>query len=177
MLEHFQQAFADLTASPELVIRVREDPEILRARYEVSDLEFRRLIGIVNHPGMECNCMLYRANRLVPIAMNLPRLCEALGNDLNSLLSEYWSQYKRTDVHFLLESHRFLQFVFDKFGHGPRVSELLTDVLEQEAAALRARIADSSSTKNLKQPEPGQNHEESRHFGTDQSPLRRSKFA
>ena len=166
MLEHFQQAFADLTASPELVIRVRENPEVLRASYDLSDLEFQRVIGIVNHPGMECNCMLYRANRLVPIAMNLPRLCEALGNDLNSLLSEYWSQYTRTDVHFLLESHRFLEFIFDKFAHGPRVNKRLRKVLEQEAAALRARIADSYSTENLKEHDEG-----SRNFGTYQGTL------
>ncbi|HEX6123811.1 MAG TPA: hypothetical protein VFZ23_00415 [Pyrinomonadaceae bacterium] len=176
MLEHFQQAFADLIASPELVIRVRDNPEIIRANYEVSDVEFHRLISIVNHPGMECNCMLYRANRLVPIAMNLPKLCQALGDDLNSLLSDYWSEFKRTDVHFLLESDRFLQFVFDKLERGSRVRERVGDVLEQEAAALRARIANSYSTENVKERQPTEDHEERRNFGTDKSPLRRGKF-
>jgi len=64
MLVEFQQALADLTASPELCVRVRRDPSILHRNYELTEREWRRLVGIVRHPGMACACMVYRANRL-----------------------------------------------------------------------------------------------------------------
>ena len=45
MLVEFQQALADLTASPELCTHIRRDPSILEQRYELTDRERRRLIG------------------------------------------------------------------------------------------------------------------------------------
>jgi len=37
MLADFQQALADLTASPELCIRERIDPDVLREKYRLTD--------------------------------------------------------------------------------------------------------------------------------------------
>jgi hypothetical protein len=82
MLVEFQQVLADLTASPELCIRVREDPSLLHDRYELSEREWYRLVGIVRHPGMASACMVYRANRLAPLALNIPQTCHALGKQL-----------------------------------------------------------------------------------------------
>lgn len=140
MLIEFQQAFADLVASPELCISVRSDPGVLRERYQLSDLEWRQLVGIVNDPGMECNCMLYRANRLAPLALNLPELVKALGDDLRPTLDQYWSAYSNTDVHFLVESHRFCEFVRDLLGSGHIFQNDIHDALEREAAALALRL-------------------------------------
>ena len=39
MLIEFQQALADLTASPELCISVRRDPALLHQRYELTQRE------------------------------------------------------------------------------------------------------------------------------------------
>src|SRR6266511_1312265 len=103
MLADFQQALADLTASPDLCIRVRNDPSVLRGRYELTDREHNRLVGIVGHRGMECACIIYRANRLAPLALNIPLTCKALGKDLRSLLSEFWEAYPETNVHFYIE--------------------------------------------------------------------------
>ena len=83
MLVDFQRALADLTASPALCRQVRDAPETLRHRYELTDKEWRRLCGIVASKGMEANCMLYRANRLAPVALNLPETCEAIRDELN----------------------------------------------------------------------------------------------
>ena len=75
MLAEFQQALADLTASPELCIQVRRDPAVLNQRYILTERERDRLVGIVRHPGMACACTVYRANRLAPLAMNIPQTC------------------------------------------------------------------------------------------------------
>ena len=102
MLVEFQQALADLTASPELCVRVRQEPSLLKERYELTDREWHRLVGIVRHPGMACACMVYRANRLAPLALNIPETCRALGKQLRAVVSEYWRLYPEGNVHFFL---------------------------------------------------------------------------
>jgi len=114
MLDQFQQAFADLTASPALVLRVRKDPSTLYSDYALTDLEWRRLVSIANSPGMERNCMLYRANRLAPVVTYLPKTSKILGDYLGPVLSEYWAAYPNTDNNFLIESRRFCEFVLEK---------------------------------------------------------------
>src|SRR5947209_5532565 len=114
MLVEFQQALADLVASPELCTQVRGNPDYLRKQYDLSPREFERLKRMVNHKAMACNCMLYRANRLAPIAINLPNFCRALGPRLGPLLTEYAALHPHTNVHFYLECDRFCQFILRK---------------------------------------------------------------
>lgn len=114
MLVDFQTALADLTASPALCRNVRANPEVLRKRYDLTDKEWRRLVGIVGSKGMEANCMLYRANRLAPVALNLPETCSALGTRLATLLSAYWNAEPVTNVHFLIEADRFCRFLYEQ---------------------------------------------------------------
>lgn len=140
MLDQFQLAFADLVASPELVSQVRVDPKVLRDRYELTDLEWRRLIGVVNQPGMECNCMLYRANRLVPVALNLPDLSKVLRNDLRDLLSEYWAHNTHTNDNFLIEAYHFCVFVEDKINAGFISGKRVLPVLKREMAAISKQL-------------------------------------
>jgi hypothetical protein len=118
MLVEFQQALADLVSSPEMCRRARKDPDFLKERYDISDREYRRLVMMVNHDGMACNCMLYRANRLAPLAINLYGFCKALGPRLGDLLSEYAGLYPNTNVHFYLECDRFCRFIAKKIGEG-----------------------------------------------------------
>jgi hypothetical protein len=140
MLVEFQQAFADMVASPELSFKVRANPSLLRERYKLSDQEWRQLVGVVNSPGMNCNCMLYRANRLAPLALNLPELCRVLADDLRSTLSRYWACYPNSDVNFLVESSRFCEFVRDLLASGHVFQNDVSDTLEREAAALSLRL-------------------------------------
>src|SRR5438552_9556224 len=111
MLVDFQIALAELTASPALCRQVRGTPEVLRERYTLTEKECRRLEAIAGSKGMEANCMLYRANRLAPVAGRLPATCSALGEDLNPLISAYWDSEPTTDVHFLVEADRFCRFL------------------------------------------------------------------
>ena len=103
MLVEFQQALADMVASPEFCRQIRGTPPLLRERYALSEREYERLIKMVNHNAMALNCMLYRANRLAPLAMNLHEFCTLLGPRLGPLLSEYAILYPNTNVHFYLE--------------------------------------------------------------------------
>jgi hypothetical protein len=141
MLVDFQKALADLTASPALCREVRRLPETLRERYKLTDKEWRRLVGIAASKGMEANCMLYRANRLAPVALNLPDTCEAIRDDLNRLISAYWESEPTTDVHFLVEADRFCQFLRSQSG----LSRHAKCVLEREHSVVAAKLAASRS--------------------------------
>ena len=141
MLVDFQRALADLTASPALCRQVRSEPEILRDRYDLTDKEWRRLAGIAASKGMEANCMLYRANRLAPVALNLPETCEAIRDDLNDLISAYWESEPTTDVHFLIEADRFCRFLQTQCGLSPKARTTLA----REHAVVAAKLAASSN--------------------------------
>jgi hypothetical protein len=137
MLVDFQIALADITASPALCRKMRESPETLRERYDLTEKEWRRLVGIAASKGMEANCMLYRANRLAPVALNLPETCTALGDDLNRLISAYWDFEPTTDVHFLVEADRFCRFLRDQ----PGVPVAALAELEREHQVVATKLA------------------------------------
>ena len=146
MLADFQQALADLVASPKLCIEARRNPRVLRERYPLTDREARQLEAVVNHPAMACNCMLYRANRLAPLAVNLPRLIKALGADLRGALDRFWERYPNTDVHFYIESYRFCEFVREEIEGGRRFAEEVAPLLDQEMRTL-AELLEISHTE------------------------------
>jgi hypothetical protein len=141
MLVEFQQALADLVASPEACRQARTNPAQLRVRYDLSQREFDRLVAMVNHRGMACNCMLYRANRLSPFALNLPGLCRVLGPRLGPLLTEYSSLYPNTNVHFYLECARFCDFIEGKLNDGWALEPQATEILTEEHSKIKLHLA------------------------------------
>jgi hypothetical protein len=143
MLADFQQALADLTASPDLCIRVRQDPSVLHRRYELTERERNRLIGIVEHPGMECACIVYRANRLAPLALNIPLTCKALGKDLRAVVSDFWEAFPETNVHFYVEAARFCRFLQAHIDAGRAFATDIAPVLAREYAVVAAALEES----------------------------------
>jgi hypothetical protein len=143
MLIEFQQALADLTASPELCIRVRRDPSMLHQHYELTEREWRRLVGIVRHPGMACACMVYRANRLAPLALNIPQTCKALGDELRAVVSEYWATFPEGNVHFFIEADRFCRFLKAKLAAGRSLPAQVAPVLERESTIVADALRES----------------------------------
>jgi len=139
MLAAFQRALTDLTASPPLCRAARADPDLLPGRYALTAREARRLNAIVRSKGMEANCTLYRANRLIPVVLNCPDLCDALGDDLNRLISEYWEGEPTTNVHFLFEADRFCRFLSMRTDLPAGAAK----TLEREHAIVVARLAAS----------------------------------
>ncbi|HVS09522.1 MAG TPA: hypothetical protein VMS76_06560 [Planctomycetota bacterium] len=151
MLVEFQQAFADLVASPALCRAVRDDASILDRRYELTDRERTRLVGLARHSGMACSCMLYRANRLAPLVMNLPQLCRALGDQLRPILDDYWTTYPNSDVHFVVESHRFCEFVARELRLGRPLPLDVGTAIETEMPPLAMRF-EASYTETARRP-------------------------
>ena len=136
MREQFQKAFSELTASPDLVRRVRSDPDVLRELYDLTDLEWRRLAAIVDQPGMECNCILYKSNRLAPIAINLPDLCKELDGDLRALLSDYWAENAQLSTNFWVESYEFCEFVRGRILNGSVSPDVLATLEREQEISL-----------------------------------------
>jgi hypothetical protein len=141
MLVEFQQALADLVSSPDLCRQVRGNPGQLRQRYDLSPREYERLVAMVNHGAMECNCMLYRANRLAPLAMNLNEFCRALGPRLGPLLTEYSIRYPNTNVHFYAECDRFCQFIIGKIQEGYALEPGVRAIFDEEFAKIKLGLA------------------------------------
>jgi hypothetical protein len=141
MLVEFQQALADLVAAPDLCRQVRVNPTQLRQRYDLSQREYDRLVAMVNHEAMACNCMLYRANRLAPLAMNLNEFCRALGSRLGPLLSEYSIRYPNTNVHFYAECDRFCQFIVGKIeAEGFELDPRAKAIFDEEHAKIKVGL-------------------------------------
>lgn len=143
MLADFQQALADLTASPGFARAARAHPDILLDTYCLSTLEFERLIGIVRHLGMSCACTVYRANRLAPLALNIPRTCKALGPHLKDLVDEYWERFPEGNVHFFVEAERFCMFVRDKLADGRNYGGAVDQAISEEHAAVSHALMES----------------------------------
>jgi hypothetical protein len=146
MLVEFQQALADIVASPEFCRQIRVAPLLLRERYALSEREYERLIKMVNHKAMALNCMLYRANRLAPLAMNLHEFCTLLGPRLGPLLSEYAILYPNTNVHFYLECDRFCQFILTKLREGYELEPEARAALEEEHSKIKMGLMASYTT-------------------------------
>ncbi len=149
MLADFQQALADMTASPELCLRVRADADVLNERYELSQRERERLLGIARHPGMACACTLYRANRLAPLAMYVPRTCHALGPSLREVAEAFWADYAETDVHMFIEVDRFCGFLRARIEAGHKYPPDVQRALAAEGAAVAVALRDSYVEDNL----------------------------
>ena len=140
MLADFQQALADLVASPALCRKARSDPGCLSERYRLTKLEFDRLAAMVQQPGMRCNCTVYRANRLAPLALNLNHFCKALGDRLTPLVEEFWQRCPETSVNFLEECSRFCAFIRWKRAHGLVLDVNADRAFESEETDLSQRM-------------------------------------
>ncbi len=140
MLADFQQALADMVASPPLCREVRANPACLSERYRLTDLEVRRLADMAKQQGMACNCTLYRANRLAPLALNLHDLCLALGDQLTPLVDEFWKFYPEAGVNFLVECHNFCEFLMSKHELGLVLNGEAWLAFERERQDLELRL-------------------------------------
>ena len=143
MLAEFQQAMCDLIASPQLCRAVRRDPSVLGSAYELTDREARRLVTLARDDGMTAACSLYRANRLAPLAMNVPRTCRALGTLLRPLVDEFWTMHTETNVHFYVEAERFCRFLEARIASGLDVPAAARTALAEEAEPVRLALAES----------------------------------
>lgn len=137
----FQQAMCDLVASPDLCGQLLQSPEEVLSRYDLSDRDRRRLVEVVQQPGMVVNCSLYRANRLTPIYNLLPHTCFLLGDTLMNEATEFWNSFEETLLQFDEEVERFGDFLRHRIELGVQRNPLLAEVLEYELVVNKFRFA------------------------------------
>ena len=134
-LVKFQQALADVVASPQRCIALRQDSSLLDA-YDLEPRERQRLLTMVRHEGMSHNCTLYRANRLTPLVRSLPRTCELLADRLTEVLEQVWTERPDAEVQFKLEAERFGRYILQHGIPGIKDDEHLFYVLREELEGL-----------------------------------------
>jgi hypothetical protein len=130
----FQKAMCDLAASPDLCLLMKESPEQVLSRYDLSARDRRRLVSVVRQRGMLVNCSLYRANRLSPIYNLMPHTCFLLGDALMDELTEFWTDFDESRLQFDEEARKFGKFLRRRIKLGFQKSVILADVLEYELA-------------------------------------------
>lgn len=133
-MKAFQRAMCDLVASPDLCMVLVQSPEQVLGRYDLSDRDRRRLVEVVQQPGMFVNCSLYRANRLSPIYNLVPHTCFMLGDALVDEATEFWKGFKETRLQFHEEVKRFGHFLRRRIEMGLLQNPMLAEVLEYELA-------------------------------------------
>jgi hypothetical protein len=133
-LASFQSALCDLIASPSLCLAVRADPDATLARYELSELERKRLATVVWQRGMSTNCSLYRSNRITPIYTLLNYTCLSLGDQFRTLIDQFWGVKDYQDGQFKSEAERFGSFLRQKIAAGDVASPFASELLDFELA-------------------------------------------
>ena len=106
-IAEFQRAFADLIASPERCVALREGAADVLADYDMTLREKKRLEALVHHEAMSVNCSLYRVNRLIPVYSVLPHSCRLLGDRLMDELDAFWAASRHATLQYRWESWRF----------------------------------------------------------------------
>src|SRR6266545_1183805 len=117
-MEGFQKAMCDLVASPDLCMLLVQSPDEVLGRYDLSDRDRRRLLAVVQQPGMEVNCALYRVNRLSPIYSLMPYTCFLLGDRLMGEAIEFWKDFGETRLQLNEEAQKFGDFLRKRIEHG-----------------------------------------------------------
>jgi hypothetical protein len=141
MLADFQQALADLVASPDRCRLLIDggDPEQVFSGFELTARELARLVDVSRQPGMAANCTIYRSNRLTPIVVNFPDTCTALGTRLRDVMDRFWAANPTQNfVHFLVEADRFATFLVE-LDDDLATPEVL-DHITRESAIVRRRL-------------------------------------
>ena len=133
-MEAFQRAMCDLIASPDLCVTLLQSPEEVLGRYDLSDRDRKRLVEVVQQPGMFVNCSLYRANRLSPIYNLVPHTCFLLGDSLLTEATEFWNGFRETRLQFHDEVKQFGEFLRLRLDMGLLQNPMLAEVLEYELA-------------------------------------------
>ena len=131
----------DLVASPDLCMVLRESPDEVLARYELTARDRRRLVDVVQQRGMAVNCSLYRANRLSPIYNLMPHTCFLLGNGLMDEAIEFWKDFEETRLQFNEEVQKFGDFLRKRIELGLLQDPVIPEVLEYELALNEFRFS------------------------------------
>ena len=140
-ISEFQRAFADLIASPERCVLLRDGaPDVLDG-YDLSMRERRRLEVMASDEAMSVNCSLYRVNRLIPVYSVLPHSCRLLGNRLMVELDAFWTASRHATLQYRWESWRFGLGLEERIARGLLPSGPVEDAVRLEMAMFDVQSA------------------------------------
>ncbi len=157
-LEEFQKATSDLIASPELCRLLQKDPEAVLSRYGLSARDQRRLVDLVQQPGMSVNCTLYRFNRITPLYTLLPLTNFVMGEKFISEAELFWNSFTDSDPRFRQEVDRFGDFLFARLRDGRIDNAFLEETLAFELATNELRFAQRGDLLSGLQPAGERKH-------------------
>jgi hypothetical protein len=140
-LQDFQKAVCDLVASPDLCRVLLRDPQLVLRRYELSQLECRRLVDMVQQRGMSVNCTLYRFNRITPLYTLMPLTSFVLGDRFMPEVERFWESFRETGLRFKQEIDRFGDFLCTRLSKGEIDNPLLGETVEFELATNDLRFS------------------------------------
>lgn len=133
--DSFQRAISYFIASPSRCLELRKDASAA-CKFELTAIEHKRLLAMVNHRGMSHNCSLYRANRLTPIGTYLPKTVENLGPDLLKELEMFWLSVEDVELQFKMESERFAYWLLVRIEQGHIKNQPLKEIIYNELQLL-----------------------------------------
>jgi len=137
MLSDFQNALAELAASPAACRALRADTRWLDERYTLAAHERRRLLSLLHDGAIARAQMLYRVQRLAPLAIHFDATLGALGKAMRPLLADYWAEHARGLAHPQLEAERFARWLDRRLPAGAPART----PLEREAAKVQEALA------------------------------------
>ncbi|MBI2738364.1 MAG: hypothetical protein HYX38_17690 [Rhodospirillales bacterium] len=150
-IAEFQRAFADLIASPERCVALREGAGDVLAGYDITRRERKRLEAMVHHEAMSVNCSLYRVNRLIPVYSVLPHSCRLLGNRLMEALDAFWAASRHATLQYRWESWRFGLWLEERIAARRLSGGPVEDAIRLEMAMFDVQAAARSGSGGSRQ--------------------------
>lgn len=138
----FRRVLADTLRDParRAELLAADEPTACFGGTKLADHEIEALVAIVNHPVIAHERQGRQLGRFVPIALNLPDTCVALGRSLRSVLDAFWRAQPIALPHFLAESERFATFV-ESLDDGVVFEPVVLETIRREAADIRRRLS------------------------------------
>ncbi|MCU1266389.1 MAG: hypothetical protein JWM21_2707 [Acidobacteria bacterium] len=131
-LQAFQRALVDLTLAPRQTRRLICGDLTILEPYDLDERELRRLLDVVQQPGMSLNCTIARGNRFDAIGEIFPMTCVLLEPVLRDLLDELWESHRPTNYQFAGEEEAFAGIVRRKLESGEVSIPYLDEIFAYE---------------------------------------------
>lgn len=140
----FQAALSAMIRRPDLARQVRTGDTGPFMRFDLNEVETRRLVGVARQPGIAFYASLSRANRVEAIAEVFPQTLAAMQAGRRRFLDNLWSS--RAPNHRL---DREAEFFADSLAAAIRNLEVTNEkvirVFVREHAAWRAALGDQAA--------------------------------
>jgi hypothetical protein len=126
-LDGFYSSLAALIRDPGLIRRTRSGDHDWLLEFDLSFAERERILVMAGQAGMEVMCSLYRSNRLAALVDTVPAIVRALGDRLESTVSDFWAVNPGSDLQFRTEAVAFCGFVRQRYAEDAALTGITVD--------------------------------------------------